>query len=144
LPEQYQKIFDIPTSSSGKKTKIKDQNNPIVNPPMPSLSLYPTSKNIQEVMQQDFPIIPTNKRGANQFGKGPFQKGTQSTRTKPYEKPPPASDPIQVSSNLESAHKKPREVSVDKLEPLRKTKLEPTSPYRSPITPTSPHAQSGS
>jgi hypothetical protein len=89
-------------------------------------------------MQQDFPIIPTNKRGANRFGKGPFQKSTRNKRTNPYARPPPASDPIQVSSDLEIPHKKPREVSVDGLEPLRKTKSEPTSPYRSPITPTSP------
>jgi hypothetical protein len=138
LSEQYQKLVYIPTSSSGKKTKSKDQNNPIVNPPMPSLSLDPTPKNLQEVMQQDFPIIPTNKRGANQFGKGPFQKSTQSTRTKPYEKPPPTLDLIQVSFDFESPHKKPREVSANGLEPLRKTKSEPTSPYQSPITPTSP------
>jgi hypothetical protein len=138
LPEQYQKLVDIPTSSSGKKTKRKDQKKPIVDPPMPSLSLDPTPKKLQEVMQQDFPIIPTNKRGANRFGKGPFRKSTRSTRTKPYAKPPPASDPIQVSSDLESPHKKLREVSADGLEPLRKTKSEPTSPYQSPITPTSP------
>jgi hypothetical protein len=138
LPEQYQNLVDIPTSSSGKKTKSKDQKKPIVDPPMPSLSLDPTPKNIQEVMQQDFPIIPTNKRGANRFGKGPFQKSTWSTRTKPYAKPPPALDPIQVSSDVESLHKKPREVFVDGLEPLRKTKSEPTSPYQCPITPTSP------
>jgi hypothetical protein len=50
----------------------------------------------------------------------------------------PTSDPIQVSSNLESPHKILREVSADVLEPLRKTKSEPTSPYQSPITPTSP------
>jgi hypothetical protein len=31
-----------------------------------------------------------------------------------------------------------REVSSDGLEPLRKKKSEPTSPYQSPITPTSP------
>jgi hypothetical protein len=47
-------------------------------------------------------------------------------------------DPIQVSSDLESPHKQPREVSADGLEPLRKTKSEPTSPFQSPITPTSP------
>ena len=122
FPEQYKNLVDIPTSSSGKKTKRKDQKKPIVNPPMPSLSLDPTPKKLQEVMQQEFPIIPTNKRGANRFGKGPFQKSTWSTRTKPYAKPPPTLDPIQVSSNLESPHKKPREVSADGLEPLRKTK----------------------
>jgi hypothetical protein len=43
-----------------------------------------------------------------------------------------------VSSDLESPHKRLREVFVDGLEPLRKTKSEPTSPYQSPITPTSP------
>jgi hypothetical protein len=119
LPEQYQKLVDIPTSSSRKKTKNKDQKKPIVDPPMPSFSLDPTPKNPQEVMQQDFPIIPTNKRGANRFGKGPFQKSTRNIRTKPYAKPPPSSDPIQVSSDLESPHKKPREVSVYGLEPLK-------------------------
>jgi hypothetical protein len=137
FPEQYQKLVDIPTSSLGKNTKNKDQKKPIVDLPMPSFSLHPTPKKPHEVMQQYFPIIPTNKSGANRFGKGPFQKSTRNIRTKPYSKPPPASDPIQVSSDLESPHKKPREVSLDGLEPLRKTKSEPTSPFQSPITPTS-------
>jgi hypothetical protein len=105
---------------------------------MPSISLDPTPKKLQKVIQQDFPIVPTNRRGANRFGKGPFRKSTQSTRTKPYAKPLPASDPIQVSSDLESPHKRLREVFADGLEPLRKKKSEPTSPYQSPITPTSP------
>jgi hypothetical protein len=105
---------------------------------MPSLSLDPTPKKPQELIQQEFPIIPTNRRGGNRFGKGPFRKNTQSTRDKPYEKPMPTSDPIQLSSDLESPHKRHREVSADKLETLRKTKSEPTSPYQSPITPTSP------
>jgi hypothetical protein len=105
FPEQYQKLLDIPTSSSGKKTKKKDQKKPIVDPSMPSFSLDPTPRKPQEVMQQYFPIIPTNKRGANRFGKGPFWKSTWNIRTKPYAKPPPASDPTQVSSNLESPHK---------------------------------------
>jgi hypothetical protein len=43
-----------------------------------------------------------------------------------------------VSSNLESPHKRLREVSVDGLETLRKKKSKPTSPYQSLITPTSP------
>jgi hypothetical protein len=61
LPEQKsKKLVDIPATSSGKKTK-----NPIANPPMPSTSLDPTPKNIQEVIQQDFPTVPTNRRGAN-------------------------------------------------------------------------------
>jgi hypothetical protein len=138
FPEQYKNLVDIPTSSSCKKTKRNDQNKPIVNPPMPSISLDPTPKNIQDIIQQDFPIIATNRRGANRFGKGPFRKSTWSTRTKPYSKPMPASDPIQVSSDIEIPYKRLREVSTDGLEPLRKTKSEPTSPYQSPITPTSP------
>jgi hypothetical protein len=129
LLEQYQNLVDIPTSSSGKKTKNKDQKKPIVDPSMPSFSLDPTPKKPQEVMQQDFPIIPRNKRGANRFGKGPFRKSTQNIRTKPYAKPPPSLDPIQVSSNLESPHKKPIEVFADGLETLRKTKSKPSSPF---------------
>jgi hypothetical protein len=138
LPEQFKKLVDTPASSSGKKTKSKDQRKPIANLQMPSISLDPTPKNLQEVIQQDFPIVPTNRRGANRFDKGPFRKSTQSTREKPYAKPLPTSDPIQVSSDLESPHKRLREVSVNELEPQRKTKSEPTSPYQPPITPTSP------
>jgi hypothetical protein len=70
--EQYKNLVDIPTSSLGKKTKRKYQKKPIVNPPMPSLSFDPTPKKPQELIQQEFPIIPTNRRGANQFGKRPF------------------------------------------------------------------------
>jgi hypothetical protein len=42
-----------------------------------------------------------------------------------------------VSSDLESPHKRLREVSADELKPQRKTKSEPTSPHQPPITPTS-------
>jgi hypothetical protein len=69
LPKQYKNIVDIPTSSSGKKTKRKDQKKP-------SISLDPTPKKLQELIQQEFPIIPTYRRGANRFGKGPFRKNT--------------------------------------------------------------------
>jgi hypothetical protein len=61
LPDQKSKKFvDTPVASSGKKTK-----NPITNPPIPSTSIDPAPKNIQEVIQQDFPVVPTNRRGAN-------------------------------------------------------------------------------
>jgi hypothetical protein len=105
---------------------------------MPSISLDPTPKKLQKVIQQDFPTVPTNRRGANKFNRGPFRKSTQSTRGKPYVKPLTTSDPIQVSSNLKSPLKILREVSPDELEPQRKTKSEPTSPHQPPITPTSP------
>jgi hypothetical protein len=52
FPEQYQNLVGIHTSSSGKRTKRKYQKNRIFYPPMPSLSLDPTPKNLQEVMQQ--------------------------------------------------------------------------------------------
>jgi hypothetical protein len=133
LPEQKSnKLVETPAASSGKKT-----NKPIANPQMPSTSLDPTPKNIQEVIQQDFPAVPTNRRGVNRFNRGPFQKSTWRKRGKPYEKTLTTSDPIQVSSDLESPHKRLREVSIDELEPHRRTKYEPTSPYKPPITPTS-------
>jgi hypothetical protein len=64
-------------------------------------------------------------------------KECQNTRGKPYEKPLTTSDPIQVSSNLESPHKRLREVSTKELKPHRKTKSEPTSPHKPHVTPTS-------
>jgi hypothetical protein len=133
LPKQKsKKLVDTPTSSLGKKTK-----KPISNSPMPSTSIDPAPKNLQEVIQQDFIVVPTNRRGANRFTRGPFQKITQNTKGKPYEKPPTTSDPIQVSSNLESPHKILREVSTDELEPHRETKSEPISPHKPLVTPTS-------
>ena len=138
LEQKSKKLVDIPASLSGKKTKSKDQRKPIVNPSMTSIFLDPTPKNLQEVIQQDFPTIPTNRRGSNQFDKGSFRKSTRTTREKLYTEPLPTSDPIQVSANLESPHKRLKEVSVNELEPQRKTKSEPISPYQPPITPTSP------
>ena len=70
LPKQKTKtkeLVDTPAVSLGKKTK-----KPIDNPPNPSTSIDPTPKKLQEVIQQDFRVVPTNRRGANQFNKGPF------------------------------------------------------------------------
>jgi hypothetical protein len=69
LPGQkFKKIFDTLAASSGKKTKKL-----IANPLMPSTSNDTEPKNIQEVIQQDFPTIPTNRRGgANGFNRGYF------------------------------------------------------------------------
>jgi hypothetical protein len=72
LPEQKtKKLVDTPAASSGKKTK-----NPIDNSPMPSTSIDPAPKKLQEAIQQDFPVVPTNRRGANRFKGGSFQKST--------------------------------------------------------------------
>jgi hypothetical protein len=130
--QKYKKFVDTPAASSGKKTK-----KPIANPPMPSKSIDLAPKKIQEVTQQDFPVVPTNRRGANRFNRGDFRKSTQNTRGKPYEKPLTTLDPIQVSSDLESPHKRLREVSGEELESHRKIKAEPISTYKPHVTPTS-------
>jgi hypothetical protein len=76
LPKQFKKLFEAPASLSDKNTMSKDQRKPIANPQIPSVSLDPTPENIQEVIQQEFPTIPTKRRGANQFDRGPFRKST--------------------------------------------------------------------
>jgi hypothetical protein len=61
LPEQKsKKLIETHAASSGKNTK-----KPIANLHMPSISLDPTPKKLQEVIQQDFPTVPTNRRCAN-------------------------------------------------------------------------------
>jgi hypothetical protein len=67
LEKKTKKLVDTPAASSGKKTK-----NPIDNSPMPSTSIDPAPKKLQEAIQQDFPVVPTNRRGANQFKGGSF------------------------------------------------------------------------
>ena len=104
---------------------------------MPSTSIDPTPKNFQEALQQYFHVVPTNRRGANWFKGGSFQKSTWNTSGKPNVKHPGTSDPIQVSSNLEIPHKRLGEVSLKELEPDRETKSSPISPHKPPITPTS-------
>jgi hypothetical protein len=133
LPEQKtKKLVDTPAASSEKKTK-----KPIDNSPMPSTSIDPAPQKLQEVIQQDFPIVPTNRRGANRFKRGYFQKSAHNTRGNPYEKPPSTSDPIQVSFDLEIPHKRLREVSAEELDPDREAKYEPISPHKPPINLTS-------
>ena len=105
LEQKTKKLVDTPAASSRKKTK-----NPIDISPMPSTSIDPTPKKLQEAIQQYFPVVPTNKRGANQFKGGSFRKISQNWRGKPYVKYPSTSDPIQLSSNLKIPHKILREV----------------------------------
>jgi hypothetical protein len=72
LPEQNsKKLVDTLAASSGKNTK-----KPIANPLMPLTSLDPTTKKLQEVIQQEFPAVPTNRRGANRFHRGALRKST--------------------------------------------------------------------
>ena len=67
LEKKTKKLVDTPAASSGKKTK-----NPIDNSPMPSTSIDPTPKKLQEEIQQDFPVVPINRRGSNRFKRGSF------------------------------------------------------------------------
>jgi hypothetical protein len=97
---------------------------------MPSTSIDPQPKKLQEAIQQDFPVVPTNRRGANRFKGGSFQKSTWNASGKPNVKPPSTSDPIQVSSDLESPHKRLREVSAEELEPDREVKSEPIPSHK--------------
>jgi hypothetical protein len=63
FPEQKTKtkeLVETPAVSSGKTTM-----KAIDNPPNPSTSIDPTPKKLQEVIQQDFSVIPTNRRGPN-------------------------------------------------------------------------------
>jgi hypothetical protein len=94
---------------------------------MPSTSIYTAPENLQEEIQQDFLVVPTNKRGANRFKGCSFQKSTWNASGKSNVKHPDTSDPIQVSPDLESPHKILMEVSVEELEPNRETKIEPIS-----------------
>jgi hypothetical protein len=87
--QKSKKLVETPAAPLGKKTK-----KPIVNLQMLSISLDPTPKNLQEVIQQDFPTVPTNRRGVNPFNRGPFRKSTQSTGVKHYAKPLTTLDPI--------------------------------------------------
>jgi hypothetical protein len=96
---------------------------------MPSTSIDPTPKKLQEAIQQDFPIVPTNRKGANRFKGGSFQKSTQNTSGKPNVKHPGTSNPIQLSFVLESPHKRLREVSTEELEPGSEAKFEPIPPH---------------
>jgi hypothetical protein len=60
LEQKSKKFVETPIASLGKNTK-----KPIVNLHMNSIYLDPTPQNIQEVIQQDFPTVPTNRRGVN-------------------------------------------------------------------------------
>jgi hypothetical protein len=85
LPEQKtKKLVDTPVASSSKKAK-----NPIDNSPMPSTSIDPAPKTLQEVIQQYFPIVPTNRRGDNRFKRESFRKSALNTRGKPMKNPQP-------------------------------------------------------
>jgi hypothetical protein len=116
----------------GKKTK-----KPIDNSPMPSTPIDPQPKKLQEAIQQDFALVPTNRRGANPFKGESFRRSTRSASGKRNVKPPSTLDPIQVSFDHESSHKILREVSAEEFEPDREIKCAPIPSHKNSVTPTS-------
>jgi hypothetical protein len=68
LSEQKAKKFvDSFAASLGKKTK-----NPIDNSLIPLTPIDPKPKMLQEAIQQDFPLLHMNRRGANRFKRAYF------------------------------------------------------------------------
>jgi hypothetical protein len=69
--QKAKKIIDSPAASSGKKIK-----NPADNSPFPSTPVDPQPKKLQDAFQQDFPSVPTKRRGANRFKGESFRRST--------------------------------------------------------------------
>jgi hypothetical protein len=130
--QKAKKIVDSPAASSGKKTK-----KPTDNSPFPSTPIDPQPKKLQDSFKQYFPLVPTNRRGANQFKGESFRRSTQSASGKCNVKPPSTLDPIQVSYDHESPHKRLIEVSAEEFEPDREVKSEPIPSHKHSVTPTS-------
>jgi hypothetical protein len=104
---------------------------------MPSIYIDPTPKKLQEVIQQDFLIVPTNRRGDNRFKRGSFQKSTWNASGKSNVKHLGTSDPIQVSSDIESPTKGLGKCLQKNWSLIEKKKSEPISPHKPLVTPTS-------
>jgi len=133
LPEKKtKKLVDTPAASSRKKTK-----NPIDNSLIPSTYIDPAPKKLQEEIQQYFPVVPTNREEPIDSEEDLSEKSTRNASGKPNVKHLGTSDPIQVSSDLESPHKILRGVSAKELEPDREEKYEPIPPHKPLVTPTS-------
>jgi hypothetical protein len=130
--KKTKKIVDSPAASSGKKTK-----NPIDNSPFPSTPIDPQPKKLQNAFHQDFPLVPTNKRGSNQFKGESFRRSTRSENGKPNVKPPSTSYPIQVSSDHEIPHKILREFFAEEFELDREVKSEHIPSHKHFVTPIS-------
>jgi hypothetical protein len=103
--QKAKKIVDSPIASSSNEIK-----NLADNSPLPSTPVDPQPKKLRYAFQQDFPSIPTNRRGENLFKGESFRRITRSTSGKPNVKPPSTSDPIQLSFDHEIPHKRLKEV----------------------------------
>ena len=69
--QKAKKLVYSLVSSSGMKTK-----SPIDNSPIPSTPIDPQPKKLQEAIQQDFSLVPTNRRGVNRFKGESFRRST--------------------------------------------------------------------
>jgi hypothetical protein len=74
--------------------------------------------------------------GSNHFKGEYFRRSTRSASGKPNVKPPSTSDPIQVSSDHESPHKRLREFSREEFDPDKEVKYEPIPSHKNFFTPT--------
>jgi hypothetical protein len=107
---------------------------------LPSTPIDSQPKKLQDAFHQDFPSVPTKRRGANRFKGESFRRSTRSMSGKPNIKPPSTSDPIQLSSDHESPHKRLREVSAEESKPDKEVKYEPITPslpHKNIVTPSS-------
>jgi hypothetical protein len=133
--KKAKKIIDSPAASSGKKIK-----NPVDNSPLPSTPIDSKPKKLQDAFHQYFPSVPTKRRGANRFKGKSFRRSTRSMSGKPNIKPPSTSDPIQLSFDHESPHKRLKEVSAEESKPDKEVKYEPITPslpHKNIVTPSS-------
>jgi hypothetical protein len=130
--QKAKKIVDSPATSSGKKTK-----NPTDNSPLPSTPIDPPPKKLQDPFQQEFPLVPTNIRGANRFKGESFRRSTRSVSGNTNVKPPSTSYHIPVSFDHESPHKRLKEIFVEEFEPDREVKSKPIPSHKHSVTPTS-------
>jgi hypothetical protein len=133
--KKSKKTIDSPISSSGKKVKKPTDDSQL--PPTPIDS---KPKKLQDSFHQDFPLVPTKRRGANRFKGKSFRRSTRSTSGKSNIKPPSTSDPIQLSSDHESPHKKLKEDSAEESKPDKEIKSElitPSLPQKDIVTPSS-------
>jgi hypothetical protein len=74
LPEQYQKLVDILTSSLGKKTNSKDQKKPIVDPQCLHSLLILHLKRSKKECNKSFPSFPQTRGQPIDLVKDPFER----------------------------------------------------------------------
>ena len=106
----------------------KKAKKPIVDPQLSTTPIGYKQKKMHDSFHHYFPPIPTRRRGANRFKGKPFRRSTRSIIGKSNTNPPITLDPIQLSFDHESPHKKLKEDSAGESKPAKETKSEPVTP----------------